>query len=383
MLYTCAHRDPLGPARAGFLDLPHGRVETPVFMPVGTNATVKAIDPEGLEELGVQIILANAYHLYLRPGAEVIRSAGGLHAFMGWRRNILTDSGGYQIFSLASLRRITEEGAEFRSHLDGSARRLTPEEVVAFQQLLGSDVLMPLDICTPPGIGEPEARQAVERTLAWAERSLAAWKSGKAERPGGQLFGIVQGNFFPALRRQSAERTAELDFPGLAIGGLSVGESFEVFRDLLALTAEKLPADRPRYLMGVGTPEYILEAVGNGIDMMDCVFPTRTARNAQAFTRRGTLNLRNEVHRLASEPIDPGCSCPTCRRHSRSYLRHLFKSREILAAMLATRHNLHFLQALMQDIRQAIREGRFSSFKRSFLETYQMGLDEGAPDAEQ
>jgi queuine tRNA-ribosyltransferase len=254
---------------------------------------------------------------------------------------------------------------------------------VAFQQLLGSDVLMPLDICTAPGIGEQEARQAVERTLAWAQRSLAAWKSGKAERPGGLLFGIVQGNFFPDLRRQSAERTAALDFPGLAIGGLSVGESFEVFRDLLALTAEKLPVDRPRYLMGVGTPEYILEAVGCGIDMMDCVFPTRTARNAQAFTRRGTRNLRNEVHRLAFEPIDPGCSCPTCRRHSRSYLRHLFKSREILAAMLVTRHNLHFLMSLMQDIRQAIRDGRFLSFKRSFLETYQMGLDEGAPDAEQ
>jgi queuine tRNA-ribosyltransferase len=383
VLYNCAHRDPHSPARAGFLDLPHGRVQTPVFMPVGTNATVKAIDPEGLEDLEVRIILANAYHLYLRPGAEVIRSAGGLHAFMGWQRNILTDSGGYQIFSLASLRRITEEGAEFRSHLDGSARRLTPEEVVAFQMLLGSDVLMPLDICTPPGIGEQEARQAVERTLAWAGRSLAAWKSGKAERPGGQLFGIVQGNFFPALRRQSAEATAELDFPGLAIGGLSVGESFEVFRDLLALTAEKLPADRPRYLMGVGTPEYILEAVGNGIDMMDCVFPTRNARNAQAFTRRGTRNLRNEVHRLSCEPIDPDCSCPTCRRHSRSYLRHLFKSREILAAMLATRHNLHFLMTLMQDIRQAIQEGRFSSFKRSFLESYQMGLDEGTPDAEQ
>jgi queuine tRNA-ribosyltransferase len=371
-----------GPARTGRMETAHGGFSTPAFMPVGTLGTVKGVTPHHLKGTGSEIVLANAYHLYLRPGAEVIRSAGGLHAFRGWRRNILTDSGGYQIFSLASLRRITEEGAEFRSHLDGSARRLTPEEVVAFQQLLGSDVLMPLDICTPPGIGEPEARQAVERTLAWAGRSLAAWKSGKAEKPGGLLFGIVQGNFFPELRRQSAERTAELDFPGLAIGGLSVGESFEVFRDLLALTAEKLPAERPRYLMGVGTPEYILEAVGNGIDMMDCVFPTRNARNAQAFTRRGTLNLRNEVHRLASEPIELGCTCPTCLRHSRSYLRHLFKSREILAAMLATRHNLHYLMSLMQDIRQAIREGRFSSFKRSFLQTYQMGLDEGAPDAE-
>ncbi len=382
MLYALEHRDPSG-ARAGLLDLPHGKVQTPVFMPVGTNATVKAIGPEALEQLGVTLILGNAYHLYLRPGAEVIRSAGGLHAFMGWERNILTDSGGYQIFSLASLRRITEGGVEFRSHLDGSARHLSPEEVIEFQELLGSDVLMPLDICTPPGIGEEEASQALERTLAWAGRSLRAWKSGKAGGKAGQLFGIVQGNFFPALRRQSAERTAELGFPGLAIGGLSVGESFETFRDLLALTASNLPVDRPRYLMGVGTPQYILEAVENGVDMMDCVFPTRTARNAQAFTRRGPLNLRNEANRLAFEPLDPGCSCPTCQRHSRSYLRHLFKCREILAAMLVTRHNLHFLQRLMGDIRQAIREERFVGFKRSFLGGYEMGLDEGPPDAEQ
>jgi queuine tRNA-ribosyltransferase len=223
----------------------------------------------------------------------------------------------------------------------------------------------------------------MERTLDWAGRSLRVWRAGSSDGRSGQLFGIVQGNFFPELRRQSAERTVELGFPGLAIGGLSVGESFEVFRDLLTSTAENLPWDRPRYLMGVGTPEYILEAVEDGIDMMDCVFPTRTARNAQAFTRRGTLNLRGEANRLASEPIDPGCSCPTCRRHSRSYLRHLFKSREILAAMLATRHNLHFLMSLMRDIRQAIQEGRFSSFKRSFLDGYKLGLDEACPHAEQ
>jgi queuine tRNA-ribosyltransferase len=382
MLYTLEHRDPSG-ARAGYLELARGRVETPVFMPVGTNATVKAIGPQDLEELGVTLILSNAYHLYLRPGAEVIRSAGGLHAFMGWERNILTDSGGYQIFSLATLRRITEAGVEFRSHLDGSALCLSPEEVIEFQQLLGSDVLMPLDICTPPGIGQREAFEALERTLAWAGRSLRAWRAGRAGGKSGQLFGIVQGNFFPALRRQSAERTAELDFPGLAIGGLSVGESFEVFRDLLALTTALLPPDKPRYLMGVGTPQYILEAVENGVDMMDCVLPTRTARNAQAFTRRGPLNLRGEANRLAFGPIDPGCSCPTCRRHSRSYLRHLFKSREILAAMLATRHNLHFLQTLMRDTRRAIRMGSFDAFKRSFLEGYKMGLEEGPPDAEQ
>jgi queuine tRNA-ribosyltransferase len=379
VLFTCAHRDPSA-ARAGLLDLPHGRVETPAFMPVGTNATVKAMGPEDLEELGVEMILANAYHLYLRPGPEVIREAGGLHAFMGWERNILTDSGGYQIFSLAPFRRLGEEGVDFRSHLDGSSRHLRPEDVVDFQRLLGSDILMPLDICTPPGTGEEEAGLAVERTLTWAARSLRAWRAGEGD---GQLFGIVQGNFFPDLRRRSAERTVALGFPGYAIGGLSVGESFEVFRDLLALTAALLPADRPRYLMGVGTPEYILEAVENGIDLMDCVFPTRTARNAQAFTRRGALNLRNEANRLASGPIDPECSCPTCRRHSRSYLRHLFKSREILAAMLTTRHNLHFLQSLMADIRQAILADRLVPFKRSFLETYKMALDERMPPAEQ
>jgi queuine tRNA-ribosyltransferase len=380
MLYTCAHRDPHSAARTGRLRLAHGEVETPAFMPVGTNATVKAMSPEALEELGVTLILSNAYHLYLRPGAEVIRGAGGLHAFMGWRRNILTDSGGYQIFSLSSLRRITEEGVDFRSHLDGTALHLRPEDVVEFQALLGSDVLMPLDICTPAGIGEEEARDAVERTLRWAGRSLAAWKAGERR---GQLFGIIQGNFFPQLRRQSAERTVELDFPGYAIGGLSVGESFEVFRDLLALTAARIPEASPRYLMGVGTPEYILEAVENGIDMMDCVFPTRTARNAQAFTRLGTLSLRNKANRLSAEPLDPACTCPTCRRHSRSYIRHLFKSREILAAMLTTRHNLHFLQTLMRDIRNSIREGRFASFKRSFLDAYKKGLNAGGPRAEQ
>ena len=380
MSYSVGCRDPGCAARTGTLGLAHGAVETPVFMPVGTNATVKAASCEVLEELGVELILANAYHLYLRPGAEVIREAGGLHAFMGWRRNILTDSGGYQVFSLASLRRLSEEGVDFRSHLDGSSRHLSPEEVVEFQLLLGSDVLMPLDICTPPGIGEEEAREALERTARWAGRSLRAW--GAAGRKG-LLFGIVQGNFYERLRLASAERTVELDFPGYAIGGLSVGEPFEVFRDLVALTAARLPDGLPRYLMGVGTPEYILEAVENGIDMMDCVFPTRTARNAQAFTRRGRLNLRNEVNRLEAGPIEPECSCATCRRHSRSYLRHLFKCREIQAAALTTRHNLHFLQNLMAEIRASIREGRFTAFKRSFLESYKSGLEKRRGNAEQ
>jgi queuine tRNA-ribosyltransferase len=380
MSYSVSCRDPRCAARTGRLELAHGGVLTPVFMPVGTNATVKAMSCEALEELGIGLILANAYHLYLRPGAEVIRRAGGLHAFMGWRGNILTDSGGYQVFSLATFRKLREEGVDFRSHLDGSARHLSPEEVVEFQGLLGSDVLMPLDICTPPGIAEQEAREALERTLRWAERSLLAWRAGGAR---GLLFGIVQGNFYKSLRLASAERTVELGFPGYAIGGLSVGEPFGVFRDLLGLTAERLPAGRPRYLMGVGTPEYILEAVENGVDMMDCVFPTRTARNAQAFTRRGTVNLRNEAHRLDEQPIDAGCCCPTCRRHSRSYLRHLFKCREIQAAVLTTRHNLHFLQTFMADVRLAIGEGRFPAFKRSFLQDYKAGLDGEPGNAEQ
>lgn len=378
-------RDARTAARTGVLELGHGPVETPSFMPVGTNATVKAMSGEDLERLGVRLILANAYHLYLRPGAEVIAAAGGLHAFMAWEHNILTDSGGFQIFSLASMRKISEEGVSFRSHLDGSSRRLTPEQVVEFQDLLGSDVLMPLDICTPPGIPEAEAREAMERTLRWARRSLGCRRSGPPGEPGrvpGRLFGIIQGNFYRALRRESAERTLELGFPGYAIGGLSVGEPFSMFREFLQLTASAIPDPHPRYLMGVGTPEYILEAVEQGIDLLDCVFPTRTARNAQAFTRSGTLALRNAAHARSQEPLDEACGCPTCRRHTRSYLRHLFKTREILAAMLTTRHNLHFLQELMRDIRSSIREGRFAAFKREFLAGYQKDLDRGGADAE-
>jgi queuine tRNA-ribosyltransferase len=379
MIFHVGQRDPQSAARTGTLELAHGRVETPAFMPVGTNATVKAMTNEALEEIGVRLILANAYHLYLRPGPEVIGRAGGLHAFMSWRRNLLTDSGGFQIFSLASLRKIEEEGVSFRSHLDGSTRYLRPEDVVEFQGLLGSDVLMPLDICTPAGITAGEARAAMERTLRWAERSRDCWRS----RPGGELFGIIQGNLFPQLRLESAERTLELAFPGYAIGGLSVGEPFAQFKDILALTAARIPSEHPRYLMGVGTPEYILAAVEQGIDLLDCVFPTRTARNAQAFTRSGTLALRNEAHKYSQEALDPRCGCPTCRHHSRSYLRHLFKAREILAALLTTRHNLHFLQDLMRDIQEAIREGRFAAFKRTFLDSYQKVLDMEVPDAEQ
>ncbi len=371
-MFRVTHRDAAGAARTGVLELAHGAVETPAFMPVGTNATVKAIRQEELEALGVRLLLSNAYHLYLRPGVEVLRGFGGLHGFMAWERNILTDSGGYQVFSLSPFRRLEPGGVEFRSHLDGSAHRLTPEEVVEIQQVLGSDIMMPLDVCTPPGIGEAEALEALRLTTDWARRSLARWRAaGDSPQGRGQaLFAIVQGNFFPELRRRSAGELLALDFPGYAIGGLSVGEEFGLFRETLALTAEMLPAERPRYLMGVGTPEYILEAVGCGIDLFDCVFPTRTARNAQGFTRRGPVSLKTERNKTAQRPIDPACSCPVCRRYSLGYLRHLFKTREILAAMLATQHNLHFIATLVAEIRRAIREGRFDAFRREVLAEY-------------
>lgn len=376
MPFTLSLTDAATGARLGSLALGHGTVATPCFMPVGTNATVKAMRTSDLEGIGVNLILGNSYHLYLRPGAEVIAGARGLHAFMGWPHNILTDSGGYQVFSLAPFRTVEEQGVAFRSHIDGSSHRLTPEDVVAFQCLLGSDAMMPLDVCTAPGITRAEAEEALRLTARWLERSARTWReacSSRAPACRGELFGIVQGNFFKDLRVESAERTIACGLPGYAIGGLSVGEEFSVFQDMLHHSAALLPADAPRYLMGVGTPAYILEAVEAGIDMFDCVFPTRTARNAQVFTADGPLALRNEKHRLDYRPIDEQCRCPTCRSHSRAYLRHLFKAREIQAAVLATTHNLAFLQTLLHSIREAIAGGRFSAFKREFLDRYSRG----------
>jgi queuine tRNA-ribosyltransferase len=376
MPFALSLTDAASGARLGSLALGHGTVSTPCFMPVGTNATVKAMRTADLETIGVNLILGNAYHLYLRPGAEVIDGAGGLHAFMGWPHNILTDSGGYQVFSLAAFRTVEEQGVAFRSHIDGSSHRLSPEDVVAFECLLGSDVLMPLDVCTAPGITRAEAEQALRLTARWLERSRAAWLEGRRSRERasrGELFGIMQGNFFKDLRSESAARTIECDLPGYAIGGLSVGEEFAVFQDLLHHSAALLPVDKPRYLMGIGTPAYILEAVEAGIDMFDCVFPTRTARNAQVFTADGPLALRNEKYRLDFRPIDEECRCPTCEVHTRAYLRHLFKAREIQAAVLATMHNLAFLQSLIHSIRSAIGRGAFSAFKREFLDRYSRG----------
>lgn len=359
-------------ARTGVLHLPHGEVATPAFMPVGTNGTVKAISHSDLDAIGVRLILGNAYHLYLRPGTEVIEKAGGLHAFSTWQHNILTDSGGYQLFSLSDFRKISPAGVRFRSHIDGSYHEFDPEKVIAIQRIFGSDICMPLDVCTPPGIDRREAEEALNLTTAWLQRSKAAWLEERGEY-NGSLFGIVQGNFFEDLRRQGALDAAELDLPGIAIGGLSVGEDWEVFLHFLNFTAQLLPDEKPKYVMGIGTPEYILEAVTAGIDIFDCVFPTRTARTGMVFTRRGTLNLKKELNAKVFEPIDSTCACPVCERYTRAYLRHLFKANEILGIMLATRHNLEFLERLMAETRTAIENGTFEAFKRTFLDDYAYG----------
>ncbi len=364
-------RDPSTRARTGSVLLPHGRVATPAFMPVGTNATVKAIGPDSLDEIGFRIILANTYHLFLRPGPDVIRAAGGLHGFTNWKGNFLTDSGGFQVFSLAPFRKITDEGVKFRSHIDGSLRFLSPEIAVEIQTAFNSDVQMQLDVCTPWSEEEKGAAKALRLTTEWARRAKERWLRAKDEEDyRGKLFGIIQGNFFKDLRKQSAEEILSFDLPGIAIGGLSVGEPFDVFADFLDYTSAMLPEDKPRYLMGIGTPEYILEAVRNGIDLFDCVFPTRTARNGLLFTAKGPLSIKKAANERDFGPIDPSCTCRVCRNHSRAYLRHMFKNDEILYAMLGTYHNLYFLNDLVRKIRVSIDGGYFSTFQRAFLSEY-------------
>jgi queuine tRNA-ribosyltransferase len=380
-IFTLASKDGATRARVGRVALPHGEIETPAFMPVGTNATVKAVPPGDLEEIGFGIILANTYHLYLRPGHEVIREAGGLHGFTGWERNFLTDSGGFQIFSLAALRKLSEEGVTFRSHIDGAKKFISPEEAVEAQTAFNSDVQMQLDICTPWGTEEAEARKASDLTTRWAGRAKARWLQKRDEGYRGELFGIVQGNFHKSLRERSAAEISGLELPGIAIGGLSVGEPFEVFSEYLAYTAGFLPEDRPRYLMGIGTPDYILEAVENGIDMFDCVFPTRTARNGLLFTAQGPIAIKKARYERDFGPIDPRCGCRICRGHgrapgySRAYLRHLYKCEEMLYATLASYHNLYFLHDLVRGIRESIQRGEFATFKRDFLSSYGLGAD--------
>jgi queuine tRNA-ribosyltransferase len=353
-----------GAARLGRLTLAHGVVETPAFMPVGTYGTVKAMTPEELEGLGAQIVLGNTFHLMLRPGADIIDAHGGLHRFMHWPRPILTDSGGFQVFSLKSLRKITEEGVKFRSPLDGSEVRLTPEDSMEVQLKLRSDIAMALDECTPYPATEAQARQSMERSMRWAARSHSYYYR---EEPPGGLFGIVQGGMHESLRLASLEALMQLDFPGLAVGGLAVGEPEEDRLRILESTVPHIPTDRPRYLMGVGRPEDIVAAVLRGIDMFDCVMPTRHARNGHLFTSTGVINIRNAAHQADLGPIDPDCSCYTCRHYTRSYLRHLDRCNEILGSRLNTIHNLHFYLDLMQCLRAAIAGGRLAAWSEGFF----------------
>ncbi len=346
--------------RLGRIVTPHGEIHTPAFAPVGTQATVKALDPRDLHELGVEILLCNTYHLYLRPGAELVASLGGLHRFMDWDGPILTDSGGFQVFSLAAQRKIDPDGVTFRSHVDGSLKRLTPEIAVQVQEQLGADIIMCLDVCTTP-LDREAVEQALVRTHAWAQRCRTA-----KSRSDQALFGIVQGGIYPDLRRESARVLGELDFPGYAIGGLSVGESKSQMFEALDATVPLLPPARPRYLMGVGAPEDLVQGVARGIDLFDCVLPTRLARNAALFTHQGRINLRNARFERDPQPPEIGCECYTCRHFSLAYLRHLFKAEELLAYRLATIHNVHFLLQLMRDIRTSLAEGRFADFRHQF-----------------
>jgi len=370
MFFSVDSSDSASFARTGTLSLPHGKVTTPVFMPVGTNGTVKAVTVEDLKEIGFEMILSNTYHLYLRPGIEVMAASGGLHRFMNWDRNILTDSGGFQIFSLSSLRKMSFEGVKFLSHIDGSSHFFTPEKIVEIQCVLGSDIQMQLDVCSPWGSGYKDSEKALSITTEWLGRAKLIWEQKRTEGYDGGFFPIVQGGFFPDLRKRSAEACIEADTPGIAIGGLSVGEPPEVFSQTLNLTAALLPYEKPRYVMGVGTPEYVLDAIENGIDMFDCVLPTREGRNGRVYTRSGPFALKKSENRMDFMPIDKECGCKVCQKYSRAYLRHLFKTREILCSMLASFHNLYFLHQLVLDSRLAIRENRFSEFKKDFLSKY-------------
>jgi queuine tRNA-ribosyltransferase len=355
-----------GAARRGRLGLNHGVVETPVFMPVGTYGTVKAMSPAELEDLGTQIVLGNTFHLWLRPGLQVVAAHRGLHRFMGWRRPILTDSGGYQVFSLGALRKITEEGVRFASPVNGDRLMLTPEESMRIQRALDSDIAMVFDECTPYPAEERAAADSMRLSLRWAERSKREWERGAANASANALFGIVQGGMHEGLRDESLAELAAIGFDGYAIGGLSVGEPKEDMLRILAHTAPRLPPERPRYLMGVGTPEDLVAGVASGVDMFDCVLPTRNARNGWLFTRWGDLKIRNARHRDDTRPIDADCACYACRHFSRAYLHHLDRAKEILGARLATLHNLHYYLTLMRELREAIAAGRLAEHAARF-----------------
>ena len=369
--FEIKHEYAKGSARTGTLHLPHGDVQTPVFMPVGTKGTVKAVSKDSLEEIGFEIILANTYHLYMRPGADLVQEMGGLHGFTKWNRNFLTDSGGFQVFSLSALRKIENGGVTFRSDIDGSKHLFTPENVVQTQVKLNSDIQMQLDVCTGWGVERKEAERALRITTDWSNRALAEWKRQQEVGYKGILFPIVQGNFFDDLRKESAQFVSSLDTPGLAIGGLSVGEPSDVFAEKLKYTVQFLPKAKPRYVMGIGTPEYILEAVQDGIDMFDCVQPTRIARHGLYFTRRGMLSIKQKRFEYDNKPIDETCNCKVCKTYSRAYLRHIFREQEILSSMLASYHNLYFLHNMIKEIRLSIQEDRFTLYHDDFLKQFE------------
>jgi queuine tRNA-ribosyltransferase len=354
-----------GMARAGELYTSHGKVLTPVFMPVGSQATVRTLTPGDIEEIGFNMVLANTYHLYLRPGIDIIKSLGGLHRFMAWDGAMLTDSGGYQVFSLSPLCKITDEGAKFRSHIDGSEHFLTPELAVKYQEALGADIIMALDECSAYGDGRAKVKDAMERTHRWAERCLKTHRSNEQS-----LYAIVQGGVFPDLREKSAAFLTGLDFPGYAVGGLSVGEPKELTLSILEQTTALLPPEKPRYLMGVGAPEDLVEGVARGVDIFDCALPTRVARNGALFTSKGRVNIRRAQYGKMDNPVDPACDCYTCRTFSAAYLSHLFRSDELLGLRLASIHNLRFVYNLMNNIRNAVLGGTFNAFHEAFLADY-------------
>ena len=365
--YELLHVDKSTGARRGIVHTPHGDIQTPIFMPVGTQATVKSMTPEELkEEVKAQIILSNTYHLYLRPGHEIVKEAGGLHKFMNWDRPILTDCGGFQVFSLSDLRQISEEGVEFKSHLDGSKHMFTPEKVMEIENALGADIIMSFDECCPYPSTYEYTKNSMERTTRWAKRCIKAHA-----RPDEQgLFGIIQGGFFKDLREKSAKDLIELDFPGYAVGGISVGEPKEEFLDILRFTTPLMPENKPRYLMGVGTPDYLIEAAMVGIDMCDCVLPTRIARNGTAMTSHGKVVVRNATYERDWGPLDPECDCYTCKNYTRAYIRHLVKANEILGVRLLSIHNLRFLTRLMERIRTEIENDNLANFKEEFYKKY-------------
>ncbi len=360
--FSVIHRDTSCKARLGSLNTPHGVIETPIFMPVGTNATVKAMTPENLHSVNAQIILANTYHLYLRPGHHLVQRMGGLHRFMNWDKPILTDSGGFQVFSLGELRKISEEGVRFQSHIDGSRHMLTPELAVSIQEALGADIIMCFDECPPATAEYDYVSRSLELTSRWARRCKDAHN-----REGQQLFGIIQGGMHYDLRARSVNDICSIGFDGYALGGLSVGEEKEQMYGVMECCSPLLPQDSPRYIMGIGAPEDLVEAVWHGYDMFDCVMPTRNARNGMLFTSQGRINIKSKIYEDDAGPLDPACSCLVCRNYSRAYLRHLYRAGEILASQLNTYHNLHYYLDLMRQVRQAIKDNSFDQFRKQFV----------------